>query len=313
MDPITHAVVGVSIAVLCGEPIALSNPALLGCIAGAVIPDSDIIMQFKGSFSYLKSHRGFSHSIPMMFIYAIFITSAIVMLFDSTLWTKIISFTLLGCFSHILLDITNSYGARIIAPFNQKRITFDLLLVYDPILIILSALIILPSTRAIIGPDVVFTIFMIYLSARFAMKARAESIIRSTIGENINIKSIRILPSMTNLIRWHFIITTDTGKITGDVRIFPQKIRVLNELTNINDDLLILASNTPMAEFFSEFTSEYHINCEEVEDGYVFRFVDLRYYIAKEFVHNATTVLNKDFEVVKSLFHPYRKTRNVEV
>jgi len=65
--------------------------------------------------------------------------------------------------------------------------------------------------------------------------------------------------------------------------------------------------------FFEKFTPIFHVECEKKEGNYKFEFIDLRYHISKDFLHHATAVINRDFEVVTSLFHPYRKTRNVEV
>ena len=102
MDPITHAVVGLTIAVLAGEPLTVSNPAIIGCVAGAVIPDGDIIMQLKGDYVYLKNHRGVSHSIPMMFVYS-GVLAVLLRLLSDTALLKVFLFTLLGCFSHTLV------------------------------------------------------------------------------------------------------------------------------------------------------------------------------------------------------------------
>jgi len=67
MDPITHGVVGLAMAAYTGEAISIASPYAMSSLLGAVIPDADIVMQFKGDYSYLKNHRGMSHSIPFIF------------------------------------------------------------------------------------------------------------------------------------------------------------------------------------------------------------------------------------------------------
>lgn len=313
MDPITHAVVGLSIAVLAGEPLTLSNPAIIGCVAGAVIPDGDIIMQLKGDYAYLKNHRGASHSIPMMFVYSGVLTGLLSLFFgDIALW-KVFLVTLLGCFSHIALDITNSYGAQIFWPLNKKRITLDLLLIYDPMLILLCLTIILPYFRSIIPPYTAVLIFAIYLVLRRTMKKLAKDIAFEKLGDKYKMVHFRIMPSMIGLIKWHFILSTGKEKVVGEVNIFPRRFRIIDVKRNIEKELYKLALSTPIARFFSQFTPVFHIDCEKKEDKYIFKFIDLRYYIAKDFLHHATAVINRDLEVVSSLFHPYTKSRNVEV
>ncbi len=312
MDPITHAVVGLSIAVLGGEPMTLSNPALIGCIAGAVIPDGDIIMQIKGDYAYLKNHRGMSHSLPIMPIYALAITSVLWLLFGSIAFWKVLLFSIAGCLSHIALDIMNSYGAQVLWPFSPKRITLDLLLIYDPMIIILSLLTIIPKTRNLVPAAVVIAVFAFYLAARYMMKRMVKALIMEQYSGR-KLTYLRVLPSMIGLIKWHFILADEHEKIIGEVNVFPRYFRVIKVLKTIDSQLRDMVTGTPVAEFFSEFTPIYHIACEQDAGHYVFRFIDLRYYIAKDFLHHATAVLNHDLEVVTSLFHPYHKGRNVEI
>lgn len=313
MDPITHAVVGLSIAVLSGEPLAISNPAIIGCMAGAIIPDGDIIMQLKGDYVYLKNHRGMSHSIPMMFVYAGAITGLLWLAFGNIALWRIFLVTLLGGFSHIALDITNSYGAQVLWPLSKKRITIDLLLIYDPMLIIVCLTIILPYARAIIPPYISMAIFIGYLILRYLMKKMAQGIVFESLGGKYKPVHFRILPSMIGLIKWHFILSTKNEKVIGEVNILPRRFKLIDIKKNIDKSLYKLAIETPVARFFSQFTPIFHIDCEKKENNYIFKFIDLRYYIARDFLHHATAVMNIDLEVVTSLFHPYTKSRNVEV
>ena len=313
MDPITHAVVGLSIAVLAGEPLAVSNPAMIAVVAGAIVPDGDIIMQLKGDYVYLKNHRGISHSIPMMFVYSGIIAGLLWLLFGNLALGKVLLFALLGCFSHIALDITNSYGAEVLWPLNKKHITLDLLLVYDPMLILLCLTIILPYTRSIIPPYLAVLIFTGYLILRYFMKWLAQDIVFESMGGKYKAVYFRIMPSMIGLIKWHFILDTGKRKIIGEVNIFPRRFRIIDIKENIDLGLYKMVMDTPIAIFFEKFTPIFHIDCEKKEGSYIFEFIDLRYYIARDFLHHATAVINIDLEVVTSLFHPYTKSRNVEV
>ena len=313
MDPVTHAVVGAAIAVLTGEPISLNNPVFISCITGAVIPDADIILQVKGHYSYLKNHRGPSHSIPLLLAYSAAITMTLWMVFSNILLTKVFVYAMIGCFSHILLDITNSYGAKILWPFYNKKITADLLLIYDPMLIILSTIVLVPALRVYINPTFIILMFISYLLFRYTIKLKAAQLIQEYLSDKFNIKSMRVLPSMIGFIRWHFIAMNDKEKIIGDINLFPKRFRIINRLTNIDQDLLDIAIKTPLADFFSEFTPVFHVTCDKSDEGYTFDFIDLRYYIAKDFLHHATAVISSDFEIIKSLFHPYTRSRNVEI
>jgi inner membrane protein len=249
----------------------------------------------------------------MMFVYAGVLTGLLALFFGDIALGRVFLVTLLGCFSHIALDITNSYGAQVLWPLSKKRITLDLLLIYDPMLIIVCLTVILPYTRSFIPPYISVLLFTFYLILRYLMKKMAEKIVFESLEGEYKPVRFRILPSMIGLIKWHFILSTGNEKIIGEVNIFPRRFKLIDIKKNIDSSLYKLAIDTPIARFFSQFTPIFHIDCEKKEGNYIFKFIDLRYYIARDFLHHATAELNIDLKVVTSLFHPYRKTRNVEV
>ena len=313
MDPLTHAVVGLSLAVLMGEPASITNPAVLGCVAGAMIPDGDIVLQLKGDYAYLKNHRGASHSIPVLFVYAAALGGLLSLIFGFALFTKILLFSLLGCLSHIVLDITNSYGAQIFWPIYKKKVTLDLLLIYDPMLIFMALAIILPALNKHVPSAYAIGAFMVYLSCRLLMKKHVKMKIVKNLGQDFDIKYLRVLPSMIGLIKWHFIVKGNGKKIIGEVNLLPRKFNIIKTMEDIDHRLSEMVLQTPIARFFKEFTPIFHIACEKHEQGYTFKFIDLRYFLAKDFLHHATAVINHDLEVVASLFHPYTKSKKVQV
>lgn len=313
MDPITHGIVGLAIAAFTGETAALTNPYAIGSLLGAVIPDGDIIMQIKGHYSYLKSHRGASHSVPFSFLYAGAITLLLSLLYPGVSLLKLFMYAFFGCISHIILDITNSYGAKVLWPFIRKRLTIDLLLVYDPLLIIFSLAIIVPTFRALMHPVVTIVLFASYLLFRSRMKMRVKKIIKENLDNEGEIVSIRILPSMIGLLKWHFVLKLRNKKIVGEVNILPRDFKIIDIMENLDNRLYNAVKNTKVAKFFGEFTPIFHINCKKLAYGYEFSFTDLRYYMAKDFLHHATAVLDENFSLVSSLFHPYNKSRNVEI
>ena len=313
MDPITHGVVGLAISAVTGEAVALSNPYAIGSLLGAVIPDGDIILQLKGDYSYLKNHRGMSHSLPFAFLYAGAITALLYFLYPGVSLLKLFIYAFSGCISHLVLDITNSYGAQVLWPLSKRRLTLDLLLVYDPLLIVLSLAVIIPGLRKVFHPIFSILLFALYLFCRNKMKSCAKRIIRETLdieGQNNN---IRILPSMIGFLKWHFILELKDKKIVGQVNMLAKELKTICTMENMDEELYEVVKDTEIARFFIEFTPVFHINCKKSSEGYVVSFTDLRYYIAKDFLHHATMVLDENFSIISSLFHPYHKGRNVEI
>ncbi len=313
MDPVTHGIVGLAIAAMTGEPAAITNPYAIGCLIGAVIPDGDIIMQVKGHYSYLKSHRGVSHSLPFALLYGGAIALLLSMLFPGAIFLKLFLYSLAGCLSHLILDITNSYGAKIFWPFFNKKYTADLLLVYDPVLLILSIAIIVPAFRTIIHPVIVLFLFLTYIIFRSWMKIYVKKTININMDKYGDIKFIRVLPSIVGLLKWHFIIKFEDKWVVGEIKLFSKKIKVIDVLENLDTKLYDAIKNTEIAEFFGEFTPIFHVECKKLKVGYEFSFTDLRYYMARDFLHHATAVLDENFTLVSSLFQPYKRTRKVEI
>ncbi len=313
MDPVTHGIVGLAIAAATGEPAAFNNPYAIGSMLGAIAPDGDIIMQLKGHYSYLKNHRGASHSLPFAFLYAGGIALFLLLFFTEALGLKLFLYTLAGCLSHLILDITNSYGAQVLWPFFNKKYTTDLLLVYDPVLFILSLAIIIPTFRTIIHPVVTAILFLSYILFRGFMKKYVKNTIVERMKDEGEILFIRVLPSMLGLLKWHFIIKFENRRTVGEINFFPKRIKIIEDMDNLDSELYDIIKDTKIAKFFDDFTPISHIACKKLDGGYEFNFTDLRYYMAKGFLHHGTAVLDENFSLVSSLFQPYSKSRKVQI
>lgn len=313
MDPITHGIVGLAVAAVAGEPAAINNPYAIGCLLGAIAPDGDIVMQVKGHYSYLKNHRGVSHSLPFAFLFGGVITLFLSLIFPGTSAIKLFLYSLAGCLSHLILDITNSYGAQIFWPFLNKKFTADLLLVYDPVLFLLSLAIIIPSFREMVHPIISITLFIAYILLRSIAKFYIKKTIKRDMIKEGEITFIRVLPSLVGLLKWHFIIKYKDKRVVGEINLFSKKLRIIDVLDNLDAELYNAIKDTDIAKFFDEFTPISHIGCRKLAIGYEYYFTDLRYYAAKDYLHHATATLDEDFALVSSLFQPYNKDRKVEI
>lgn len=313
MDPITHVVVGLAMAAFNGEAISIASPYAMSSLLGAVIPDADIVMQIKGDYSYLKNHRGMSHSFPFIFLYGGAIALVLSFLYPEASFLKMFLYAIAGCVSHLLLDITNSYGAQILWPFYNKKITLDLLLVYDPLLFIVSLAIIIPSIKNRIHPIITLSMLIVYLFIRYWMKLHVKNKVVSYFKDGGEIIFVRVLPSMVGFVKWHFVVRVKGKRIIGEWNLLSAKIRVIEVMNDLDKELFKAVKNTKIAKFFAEFTPLFHIRCHKTDKGYVYSFIDLRYYVAKDFLHHATAVMDENFKLIASVFHPYRKTRNIEI
>lgn len=130
MDSVTHG--------LTGWLVARSVPseegkkwATAAVVIGSVLPDADNLASLFGSELYVRLHRGISHSFAGVAATSLL---AALLLFRFGKWKDLKTlcvFVLLGQFSHVVLDLLNSYGTQVFQPFSDARVSFDLLYVVD--------------------------------------------------------------------------------------------------------------------------------------------------------------------------------------
>ncbi|RBP46732.1 metal-dependent hydrolase [Garciella nitratireducens] len=211
MDPVTHGLVGLAVASVSEEPIL--GAVSIGTTLAAMLPDLDIVMQCKGHLSYLKNHRGISHSILFLIGISLLIAGILTFIFPNTPFLKVLVWTIAGGLSHSLLDVLNSYGAKLLWPMRQKRYSGELLLSFDPVIIGLSLYMVFlnPSNSRIVTLKAGL-IFLGYLLLRWMLKMNIYKEIFYQFGQKITIKNIKLLPAMTSIHKLHFIFR-NKGKI----------------------------------------------------------------------------------------------------
>ena len=146
MDNLTHTLTA----------LALSHAGLhrktrfatLALITAANLPDIDILSRFWGSATYLKYHRGFTHSILGVSLLAFLLAWTIYFLSrkakpkpgppPSIRWLLILAW--IGTASHLLMDFTNSYGVRLFLPFSERWYAWDIMFIFDPLLLLFLCL-----------------------------------------------------------------------------------------------------------------------------------------------------------------------------
>lgn len=322
MDPLTHALVGIGVSALTGEKSSLTNSVQLGVVLGALAPDLDIILQLFGDVPYLTHHRGSSHSILGVLVSSAIIAFMLWIIIGGAGLGVIFIWTLLGSVSHILLDVFNSYGAKIFWPFSQKKYSMNLLVVADPIIISLfAAALFWPGLPPIITQGV-FWCVLVYLGIRFYMRLKVHRMVRQKYpGQEIS--RVVVMPAMISLWNWSFLVETDKRYIIGEVRGFSllrglksfwPDLGVKRVLDKIPDnDLIGKALNTKVGRIFQAFTPYYHIyHCFE-EGRNVVRFCDLRYFFREDFLHHATVIFDETYNIVDEVFQPYNRNRKNRV
>ncbi|HEX7175830.1 MAG TPA: metal-dependent hydrolase [Pyrinomonadaceae bacterium] len=140
MDNLTHSFVGLAAAKAGLERV--SPYATVVCVLAANVPDADVVTLAGGSLTYLKHHRGITHSIvgtlvlglalPLLFVAAERLVARARGVEPRSRLRGLVLVSLLVTASHPLLDWTNSYGLRPFLPWSGRWYYGDLVFVIDP-------------------------------------------------------------------------------------------------------------------------------------------------------------------------------------
>jgi len=141
MDPVTHTLVGVTLA---RAGLDRRTPlAVATLVLAANAPDIDVAAMFKGENFALACRRGWTHG-PLAWVLLPFIVTAAVLAWDRWIRRRppaeasparlVLLLATLGVLSHPMLDWLNTYGIRLLMPFSDHWFRGDSLFIIDPIL-----------------------------------------------------------------------------------------------------------------------------------------------------------------------------------
>lgn len=304
MDPITHGVIGAAVAKITGNEISISDAATVCMVIGSVFPDVDIIFQKWGDYAYLKNHRGLTHSILGLIFLAGFLAAVLSFIYGSSSVYELFLWSLLGGVAHSAFDLLNSYGAKLMWPFCNKKFSLGILNSFDPLfLTTLIAYIVSPPEFK----NASLIVFASYIVLRVLMKLLVSNEIHREFSNKCS--KLSLLPSVTGLFRWHFILEEPGRNVVGEKNILKQNIKIFKVLDKIEEEVLEKVSFSYVGKFFSEFTPVSHVICENIDNITRYVFIDMRYYLRDGFLHHAVLELDKEDNIVNASFNPYSMNR----
>jgi inner membrane protein len=142
MDNLAHSLFGLSLA---KAGLDKTTPmATAALVISSNLPDIDVIVRLNGdTLTYLRYHRGFTHSLVGVFLLAGALTFLLSFVhrwrgkrrpepFVPAKQGWLFMLSTLGGLGHTLFDYTNSYGVRPFLPFSNEWCYGDLIFVADP-------------------------------------------------------------------------------------------------------------------------------------------------------------------------------------
>ncbi|OEF99208.1 hypothetical protein BHF71_09675 [Vulcanibacillus modesticaldus] len=306
MDTGTHFVIGISLAGLSSIDPAITNNhtlsqvVLLGTVIGSQAPDLDGITRFfGGTCSYIKSHRGITHSLLAIIIWPIVISSLIMLFYPSIPYFHLVFWTFVAVLVHIILDIFNSYGTQALRPFSQKWIALNIINIFDPFIFIIHIIAILiwslQKFNSVYIFSTVYLLTIIYLVVR--TWAYYNTLNRLRYLHKITGKLI-MLPTIRWSV-WNVIQKTPSKYNIGVVRnkklqwiesrVLPKKHKAI-EASKLDKKVKVLLN-------FSNYT---YPEWKKTPFGYEVHWFDLRYRFNNHYPLLAIVLLDESYQIIDS-------------
>lgn len=301
MDNFTHTLTAVAIS-----QAGLNRQtrfATLAVIAGANLPDIDVVAWTRDTTAYLQYHRGLTHSLLGVAVLGALAGVVIYYLGRRAApkaWARapnlrwLVVCGLAGAASHLLLDFTNSYGVRPFLPFSGRWYAWDIVFIVDPLLLFLlvaglgiPALLRLmseemgarkPGYRA--GAMVALTAMALVWGLRDVAHRRVLSLLDSHTYARENPRRVGAFPAPGNPFAW-------TGVVETDSAFHVLAASALDDDVNVDDaevfrkpepgPALGAATQTRTAAIFLGFARFPWSDTQEHDAGYSVTWRDLRF------------------------------------
>ena len=148
MDPVTHTLVGASLAQTGLKRV--SPRATVTLLLAANAPDIDALTMLISRDVSLGARRGWTHGILAMVLLPILLAGLVWLVSrlltstgqptrDPVRFGPILALATLGVLTHPLLDWLNTYGIRLLMPFDGRWFYGDALFIVDPWVWLLAA------------------------------------------------------------------------------------------------------------------------------------------------------------------------------
>jgi len=249
LEPVTHFLFGANLGRAgLNRKTALATATLT---LAAEAADLDVFSLFGGPAFGLNHHRGFTHSILGVPIVASIVVAFVYLIWRlrrrpiknpalPPRWSVLFLFACLAGLSHILLDFTNNYGIRPWWPFSERWISWDIVFIVDPVILLALVLgLVVPGLFSLVneeigakqkGPPgrVAATIALIVVVTWWGLRnyehTRAVAALEARSYQSSYALRASAYPYRINPFRWHgvveapaFFATTDVDSLTPEV------------------------------------------------------------------------------------------------
>ena len=246
----THTFVGLTIA-RAGFDDWVPRAAITAAIA-ANLPDIDIVTALSGTATYIKYHRGITHSIVGIPVLALILT-AFMYLFTENFWRTYLV-ALVAMATHPVLDLANTYGLRPFLPWDGQWQYGDLLPIIDPYL---DAILLIGILAGELFKDskrlmtwLAIGLVAAYVGARIELRGLAKSQLETLAANTLGTENWAVSPDILNPLVWDGIVQVPKQMLKVSIDPLDQRMTETGRMDRTNVRLIpkrALASESAMA------------------------------------------------------------------
>ncbi|XEC92585.1 metal-dependent hydrolase [Paenibacillus tarimensis] len=317
MDTGSHLLLGVTLAGLAAiDPVVATNEnvataVLIGTLIGSNAPDFDSVVRIKGEAAYLRHHRGLTHALPALPLWALLIVLPLSWSFGiMDHITTLLLWVFAAVCLHVGLDLLNAYGVQCFRPFSKRWWHMDVLCLFDPYLFALH------TTGAVIwmtgklppGPMFgwIYLISLLYIVWRIVKSRKITRMIRKRLGTS---GPLTLIPDLSGAC-WQFTAETVDKYIIGTVRggIIHEKTELKITKDNTSHPVVRATLNTDGVRAFLHFAERVHVEWKERLDGYEVTWSDVRFWHNQKMPFGVAVTLDRDMNVIQDRLGWNKKT-----
>jgi inner membrane protein len=346
LEPVTHFLFGAVMGRAgLNRKTALATATLT---LAAEAADLDVLSRLGGSAFGLNHHRGFTHSFLGVPLVATVVVGFVYLIWRirgsktnnpvlPPRWGLLFAYACLAGLSHILLDFTNNYGVRPFWPFSERWISWDIVFIVEPVLlVVLTFGLIVPALFSLINEEIgsgqrgrgttpagrlAATIALLAVFAYWGLRdyehRRAVAALRSRTYQGVDAVRVSAYPYWINPFRWYGVVETRNffatmvvdslaPEVDPDAQI---RVRYKPEETLVS----LAAKKTYLGRVYLSW-AQYPVTeteqlandpVENARAAYVVRFRDLRYDYPGRNARatlGAMVFLTRDLKVVEERF-----------
>lgn len=309
MDTGTHLVIGLGLGGLAAvDPVIADNATfhtavLIGTVVGSQAPDFDTLLRFKGNASYIRNHRGASHSIPAIIGWTALIAIVLQLFYRGSLpWLHLTGWILLAVCVHVITDLFNAYGTQAVRPFSSKWISWNIIHIFDPVIFTTHVIAISLWAFGLVNPAATFSLLYgllaLYYVWRTVVHHRQQTHVEAIDKVRDEGDRYWLIPTIS-LNTWNVVKRKHNGSfMIGDLR--SNSLRWQDRVSCSDHPAVDRSKNDPAIQSFLYLTNFACADVKEHTWGYEVRWSDVRYRHRKQYPFVAVLMMDLDYKTVGS-------------